>query len=788
MVNVVVRLAVSPLFSLWLMAAAWAVPLPLFAQPALATLTGVVSDPSGAPVQGVALSLVDAGRSVRRRTSSDDVGAFTFAVPPGEYVLSASGAGFAPLQIEGVVLAAGDRRAVPVSLALAPVSEALTVRGAPPVTQGSSGTKTDTAILETPRSMSVITADHIQALQVVNIDEVLRYSAGVGTEFRGIDRARTDISMRGFNWSGFVFTDGMRGGVGLYGEFDVDPFGLERVEVLRGPASILYGASSPGGIVNVVSKRPTDTFHARVEAHVGSFEQVGTKVDIGGPLNADKTLLFRLTGVGRTGNSQVDTVEDSRLFVAPALTWTLAPRTSITFRASYQRDDAPWAIFLPAEGTVLPNPNGRIPSSRHLGEEHFVDRFHRWFFTPGYAFEHRGSRWTLQHGLRFGRYEFDALSVSGGELHEDARTVSRYPWVGDEHGHQLVTDSNAQTSTRLGRTTHRLLFGLDAKRSVASGSYGYDEGPPLDIFAPVYGATLSRDVPLYQSDRQTSSQVGFYAQDQVRAGKLVLNVGGRYDRAGSRTDDALSMSVTDQHDDAFTGQAGALYLFASGLAPFANYAESFEPQGGSDAQGRPFVPTTGMQIEGGLKYQLARTDSLVTVSGFVIRQQNVLTSDPLDARFSVQTGEVRSRGVDIDARVRVTGGTALMAAYTFTDAEVTKSNGADLGLRPAQTPRSLFSVWADHTVTRSRVQGLRLTGGIRWRGRTLDYENVITVPDVTLVDAGISYELRGTLSGVGLSVNASNLFDRTYVASCEGAYWCMYGPRRQLTATISRRW
>jgi iron complex outermembrane receptor protein len=279
-----------------------------------------------------------------------------------------------------------------------------------------------------------------------------------------------------------------------------------------------------------------------------------------------------------------------------------------------------------------------------------------------------------------------------------------------------------------------------------------------------------------------------YAQDQIRTGKLVVSIGGRHDRAVSRTDDALFLTETDQKDNAFTGQAGAVYLFDGGFAPFANVAESFEPQGGSDADGQPFVPTTGTQVEGGVKYQPAGTDSLITISGFVIKQQNVLTTDPEDARFYVQTGEVRSRGLDVDARLRVAERTALTVAYTFTDAEITKSNGPDLGLRTAQTPRSLFSVWADHTIRTSSIDGLRVTGGVRWRGETLDYENTIRVPAVTLVDAGASYELRGALSGVGLSINASNLLDKTYVASCEGAYWCMFGPRRQVTATISRRW
>lgn len=759
-----------------------------FAQSGTSVVAGVVADESGGVVAGVQLTLAEA-TGAERRAVSDAAGAYQFpALPPGRYALTAQRPGFGLARVDGIVLGDGERRSISLTMRVAQVSDAVTVRGAGPALVGGSASKTDTPLIETPRSVSVITAAQIEAQQVANIDEVLRYTGGVGTEFRGIDKARTDISMRGFNWSGFVFTDGMRGGVGVYGEFDVDPFGLERVEVLRGPASILYGASSPGGLVNAVSKRPTDVFQGQLEVDTGSYDQVAGKFDVGGPLNRSKTLLFRLTGVARTGGSQVDGVDESRVFLAPAFTWRPRPSTSVTFLASYQKDDAPWAIFLPAEGTVLPNPHGRIPTSRHLGESDFVDRFHRDFFTPAYFVEHQAGMWALRHSLRYGRYDFNALSVSGGDLHEDGRTVSRYPWIGLEDGHAWTSDSNVQRSVRLGSTSHRFLAGLDFKTSAADGGYGYTEGPPIDIFAPVYGQTLPRDVPLYQDDRQETSQTGVYAQDQMRAGRLVLTAGGRYDRATSDIRDRLSDTRTTQKDGAFTGQAGAVYLFDSGVAPFANVAQSFEPQSGLDAHGEAFVPTTGTQVEAGLKYQPAGGASLVTVSGFVITQQNVLTNDPEDARFSVQTGEVRSRGFDVDARLQLRSAFDVTASYTLSAAEITKSNGPDLGNRPAQTPRHLFSTWVDHAVQGRALTGLRVRGGVRWRGDTLDYENVIEVPAVTLVDAGLSYEFGGRLRGTALSLNVSNLLDETYVASCEGAYWCMYGPRRVVTASLRHRW
>jgi iron complex outermembrane recepter protein len=751
-------------------------------------VAGMVTDDSGAAVARASVRATGTG-GVPHTTVSDASGVFSLpGLEPGVYVVTASATGFAPEHVTGVRVVAGQRTTLSITLHIQGLSDSLTVEGTASPLVSAAGSKTDTPLIETPRAISVVTAAQIDAQHVTNIDEVLRYVPGVATEFRGIDRSRTDVSMRGFNWAGFVFTDGMRGGVGGYGELDVDAYGLERVEALRGPASILYGASSPGGVINVVTKRPVETFFADVGIDAGTYNQVGGRFDIGGAVDSGKTMLVRLTGLRRGGDSQVDFVGDSRTFLAPAFTWRPDARTSLTLLATYQKDAAPWAIFLPASGTVLENPNGRIPTSRHLGEDDFVDRFHRRFFTPSYLLEHElGPSWTLRHGLRYGTYTFDAKSVSGGGLAADLRTVERSPWIGAERGHAVTTDTNLQTTARLGASTHRVLVGVDYKTSSSTNAYGYTDGPPMDIFAPVYGQELPTDIPLYQDDDQDALQAGIYAQDQVKIGQWVLSAGGRYDRTRSETRDRLNDAVIVQRDGAFTGQAGLLFLAGNGLAPFVNVAESFEPTSGTDARGEPFVPTTGTQIEGGLKFQPNGAGTIATASVFVIRQQNVLTTDPGNPLFYVQTGEIRARGLELELRTVLRQALTLSANVAFTDTEVTESNAGDLGFRPAQTPQSTFSLWSELAVP-GAVAGLRLNGGVRQTGSTLDYANVIEVPRVTLLDAGVSFDPHGDAKGLSLSLAFSNLLDKTYVASCEGEYWCMYGPRRHVTASLRHRW
>jgi iron complex outermembrane receptor protein len=296
-----------------------------------------------------------------------------------------------------------------------------------------SGTKTDTPLIETPRSVSVITADQIEEQQVTDIRQALRYSAGVVAEARGADYSQPSMIIRGFQNFDPLYRDGMKGhgrSFLTYASTPLDPYGLERVEVLRGPASVLYGQGQPGGLVNTISKRPTDEFFAEVGGFAGTFDTFGGKFDVGGPLDDEKEFLFRLTGTGRDGDNQVDTLEDSRVFVAPAFTWAPSEDTTLTLLAHYQRDDTNGAQIVPAD--ALDNEFGDISTSTLLSEPGF-ERYDTEQFAVGYLFDHRfDDTWQLHHGLRYNDFEVDYRSIYSAGFQADGRTLNRSAFVTDE--------------------------------------------------------------------------------------------------------------------------------------------------------------------------------------------------------------------------------------------------------------------------------------------------------------------------------------------------------------------
>jgi len=650
-------------------------------------------------------------------------------------------------------------------------------------------TKTDTPLLETPRSVSVITATQIDDQKVDEIGAALRYTPGVFAEHRGADTTRPHLIMRGFRDLNPVYVDGLQGFSSSFNSIAPELYGLERVEVLRGPASSLYGNGSPGGIVNGVTKRPREEFFAEVEGSYGSYDQVGGKFDIGGALDDQKKFLFRLTGAAHGGDTQINYLEDDRLYIAPAFTWKIGADTTLTLLTQYQKDDTYEVQLLPAAGTVLPNPNGTIPTSFLVAEPGYT-AYQKEATSLGYLFEHKFSEtFALRQSLRQEYRDLLFRTQGGNGYLGDLRTLDRGVFTVQDDVDALTTDTSVLVGLETGAIRHTLLLGVDYKRATTNEDMFYIDGPDIDVFNPVYGQAVPTP-PQDWDQQQKLSQTGIYLQDQMKFGdKVVLTLGGRSDRARIRTTETFTATDTDEKHDALTWQGGLVYLFGNGLAPYVSYAESFEPAGGTDRNGVPFDPTTGTQYEAGVKYQPPGTSLLASVAVFELTQQNVLTTDPIDINFSTQTGEIRSRGIEVEAKTSLASGLNLTASYSFTDLEVTKSNDGDQGTRPTRVPEHLASAWADYQFQGGALHGFGAGAGVRYVGSTFgDWENTFKVPAFTLVDAALHYDFRDDLKGMRLSLNASNLFDKTYVASCEAESYCIYGLRRVVTAAVKYRW
>jgi iron complex outermembrane receptor protein len=660
------------------------------------------------------------------------------------------------------------------------------------------GTKTDTPLIESPQSISVIPRDQIDARQAQTLGEALRYTPGVRGENYGTD-SRTDwFQIRGFNaQDNGIFLNGLRYNTGYAGSM-FETYGLERYEVLRGPTSVLYGQIAPGGLVNMVQRRPTEQQTGEVRLTAGSYGRLQGQGYTSGPLSSDGTWMYGFTGLVRDADTAVDEVKDNRIFLAPTLTWRPTDDTSLTLLGYYQRDRTSGNQFLPYEGTVTETPFGRISRRRFTGEESF-DRFNREQYGVGYELSHRlNNVWSVQQNLRYGHTDIKWDQVYGGGLLADQRSLSRFAYTANIAVDTFQVDNQVKAEFATGPVSHTLLGGFDYSQVNYRNAQYFANAAPLDLFAPVYGSPVPALTTPYDNVRQVNTQYGLYLQDQMRWGNLVLLGGIRQDWAYSDIDDRDAGGVHSyQNDQAFTWRVGALYLADNGLAPYVSYARSFQPQIGTDTQGvaRGWSPLKGEQYEVGIKFQPKEMRSFLQVAAFHLTQQNTLTPDPENVFQQVAVGEVRVRGVEVEAVAELGSGVSLTGSYTYLDPEITESTtAAELGRRPAGVAKNNAGLYAEYSFVNAAgpLSGLTVGAGLRYLGNTSAVNTGgAVVPSVTLFDAGIRYDLSRlseSMKGLVLNVTASNLGDTRYVSRCSGTTGCFYGNRLNVLGSVSYTW
>jgi iron complex outermembrane receptor protein len=686
-------------------------------------------------------------------------------------------------------------------------------------TRSATGAKSDLPLKETPQSISVITQDQIRATGAQTPSEALRYTAGVQAERFGADPRFDWIKVRGFDAPEYL--DGLQLPKGLYAWPRYDPFGVERIEVLKGPASVLYGQTPPGGLVNFVSKKPLDETQNEVRATVGNRDRIQGAFDLTGPANAEKTVLYRMIGLGRMSDTIVDTVNDDRLFLAPSVTFAPTDRTSLTILGHYTRDEGKALQFLPAQGTLFGNPNGRIPRDTFLGEPGYDD-FERREWAIGYEFEHRFENDVIfRQKARYGSVDVnipvirgfgfptavDPANPTGPRIVTDYRHVTRRIVRFDDRAEGFTADNQLLASVDTGPLNHSFLFGIDYRKFdldyVGRGQPALFD--PIDVYNPDYGAAIP-DIAVNASTKQKLRQIGFYAQDQIKFDKFVLLLSGRYDDVRNDTRNRLLETDLDRKDGEFTGRAGLLYNFDNGVSPYVSYSTMFQPATGAgynggalgsvaDGSGKPFEPTTGDQIEAGVKYQPPGTRSLFTLSAYRLRQQNVLVPAPIGATQE-QAGEIEIKGLEAEAKLSLDAGWDVVASYTYADSEITKSSdnpASDFaGNRFPVTPKHQAAAFVNYTFQGEPLAGLSVGAGLRYFGAHYgDQANTLKIPSYTLVDAAMRYDFGRTtprLKGVEASITASNLFDKTYVSTCSDLNNCYYGNARTVIGTLAYRW
>ncbi len=642
--------------------------------------------------------------------------------------------------------------------------------------------KVEAPLVETPRPASVVTREELEERNVQSLDETFRYRAGVLSGHFGADNDTDWFKVRGFDQA--TYQDGLRVYREGFYQWLPEPFGLERVELLKGPASILYGEAPPGGVINAISKRPTDTAQGVVDIQAGTDEHRQLGVDTAGPVGQRDDLSYRLVGLYRDGEGDLDFTENERYYVAPSLTWDMTDRTSLTLLASFQKDDAfPANPFKLAYGTVQNTPFGKVEPSTNYSEPNY-DTNERTQSAIGYALSHQiNDTWSFEQDLRYS--EVDLLLRSSFIFFQTSpREGQRGLVYRDGQIDSWTVDNRLVGKWFTERTENTLLFGVDYQdlnnKGKQNGAGGFTFfGAPIDLFEPQYGNFTPvdpADLIVQEIDKQ---QTGYYLQHQLRLDDRWVFLGGaRLDQAevDSINRSAGSKQVAD--DDQVSLSGGAMYLAPNGVSPYLSYTESFQPIAGTDGNGDLYDPRTGQQLELGVKIAPRNLDGYVTAAVYRIEEENSLGTS--QGGFQIQDQERTTEGFELESVSYLTDQLELTAAYTYNDATIKEKATAGSERRAPLIPRHQASAWLDYTFA-DLAPGLKVGAGARFVGETED--GSVEVPSYTVFDMMAQYALTPEWQA---QVNVTNIADREYVASCD--YWCYYGEGRSVVGSLSYRW
>jgi iron complex outermembrane recepter protein len=656
------------------------------------------------------------------------------------------------------------------------------------------GSKTDTPINEIPQSVSVVGTEEMFDRGVNDkVDQALLYTPGVFAQPFGDDPDTDWLFVRGFDASQTgLFLDNMPLTSHAFGNFQIDAFALERIEVLKGPASVLLGGANAGGVINQVRKRPTGQPYFYTDIGIDSNGNAFAGFDFSDKVAGSDAVSYRLTGKLSGGNGYSDDQDDIRGFFMPQVTFQPNDTTSLNVWAYLSHLDQTHTSngLLPYSGTVVSNPGfGKIDRDAYLGNEDF-DIGRTTQAMIGYEFEHEfDGGWKFTQNLRYASldkrerqlYPFDYDDQTNG-------TILMYADDVRSKVNAFNVDNRIENEFDLGGTNHKIMAGvdyryyrLDNNQLAAFGNeYNPNDGP--------YGTPPTLFPSTYQI--YAVNQVGTYVQDQIRFGDgWIATLNGRFDYLHSDLETIrFTPGEAKLSETAWSGRAGLAYEFDNGLTPYASVSTFFSPLVAS-VNDAPAKPEEGEQYEIGVKYEPTFWDAVLTASVFQIDKKNYTISSPVGAAVSEtsQFGEVRSRGIELEGKVNLNENWKVIASASYTDLEFTE-NALDPALEgnsPLLVPNSQAALWLDYTVTEGVLEGLGLGAGVRYRGKSwADNENTARVDDATVFDAGIRYAKNDWKA----SLNVTNLFDKEYVAGCNTETFCGYGEARTVGFKLSKVW
>ena len=666
-------------------------------------------------------------------------------------------------------------------------------------TRTAAGTKTDTALVEAPRSISVATRQQMDDRSVHSLDDAVRYMPGITASSYGSDTRADWLRVRGFEPTQFL--DGLPLPKGVYANPKQETWNLDRLALLRGPASSVYGQTPPGGLLDMVSRRPSAEASSEIQLQYGSDNHRQIYFASTGKIDEAGQFLYGLSGVVRDSGTQVDHVDNKRYNIAPSLTWNIDDDTKLTLLSQFTRDDTGiTSQFLPIQGTKIKSPLGDISHHKNLGDPDW-EYYDRTYYALGYAFEHRlNDVWQFKQNLRYTKSDLSFQSLTPGSYPfttVDAEgNVGRTSTSVDEDISQFAVDNNFQADFATGEVRHTLLLGLDHQRSNTNYTSIFGDGLQTNVINPIYGQPIvrpARSTAFYDYNQKTY-QTGLYVQDQMALDQWRLTLGGREDWVHTSTEFFNKGDATNtQRDKKFSGNAALSYVFDNGFVPYLSYAESFQPTTGADATSTGSLkPTEGNQWELGIKYQPPGSKTLLTAAVYDLTQKNVAVNTFVNnVSVTSQTGEVKVKGLELEAVSDVTDNLKVIAAYTLAKSEVQK--GVDKGNRLQLMPNQQASLWTDYTWHAGVLDGFGIGAGVRYTGNTYgDKANTwLGKADAyTVFDASVHYDLGrldNSLKGASLAVNATNLFDKDYISTCD-SFYCYYGDQRSVVASATYKW
>lgn len=778
-------------------AAAWG-------QSAGGALSGRISDLTGAAITNATITINEQSGKSTRALAADAEGRFSVSpLAPGRYLLRVEAAGFTPYSQS---LNVSDAPAEPLAIQMQAgnVFETVTITaresGYQPLS-ATTGSRADLPLRDVPASVQVITRQVIDDQAAVTAQDVIRNVSGVNVPHTTGSRAES-FTIRGFTSIANTYRDGYRNDFNS-NRSNTELSNVERVEVLKGPASVLFGRLDPSGVVNFVTKKPRADHYYSAQFHGGSFRFLRPQLDFSGPLTKDKNLLYRLNVAYENADTFRDFNERERFFVAPSVNWIVTPETTILFESEYLQDRRlvdRGLVTLPFAGGIAP-----IPISRFLGD-------------PGVPYNNQQGKIgvTFNHAFSGGTTLRSAIRTSASRANYDSRqarsvietanpaisaaTRNNCARLGtsvcveldedrsDQLFHSHYWQNDLATKFKTGSLQHTFVGGFDLQVELQDlNAKRATSRQLLDIFKPNYNFARGTLAP--NSDQKRKNEAGgVFVQDMIAlTEKLKLTFGGRFDYYKAYSLDFLRNNLTQTNiDRVFTPRAGVVYQPVEPVSLYFSYSRSFQPVLSFDRFNNPFVPERGEQFEGGVKLGLLNNRLTASFAAFNITRQNVTTTDPVDARFLVQVGELRSRGVEFDLSAQPARGWNVMTSFAYINAEITKDTRFPIGNQIPGVSKPTGSLWTTYEFQGGALKNIGVGVGAFGVGRRFgDGFHSFSLPGYLRVDATAWYKLyRGEKLRARFALNVNNLLGKLYYEGVQNAVSILPGAPRNALATV----